>query len=159
MLELFIGLLFFMVPAVVFGMIFGRTIEKRHLRRLDEHDSKYRGFLVTQVKSFPDAVPGNQPPTLICSEVVIASDYLKNFFASWRNFFGGEVRSYSRMTERAKREVVARLVTEAEALGYNAICNVRIETAEIGNRRQKGAQAMSSCIGYATAYHCSANKG
>ena len=159
-MEFLIGLLFFLVPLIVCGVIIGRTLESRHLKRLAEHEVSHKDFLVTQLKSFPEAAMGSQlqnagaaaTPQLLCTEVVIASDYLKNFFASWRNIFGGEVRSYSRMTDRAKREAIARLVTEAEGLGYNAICNVRVETAEIGDRRKKGAQAMASCIAYGTAY-------
>lgn len=161
-MEFIIGLLFFVVPLFVCGVLIGRTMESRHFRRLEQHAQANADFLVTQLRSFPYAQPaafgksgsGMVAPTLICSEVVIASDYLKNFFASWRNFFGGEVRSYSRMTDRAKREAVARLIDQAKALGFNAICNVRVETAEIGDRRKQGAQAMASCLAYATAYHC-----
>jgi len=161
-MDFLIGLLFFLVPLVVFGVLIGRTIESRHFRRLEQHAQANADFFVTQLKSFPYAAAtglgkptaGTVAPTLICAEVVIASDYLKNFFASWRNFFGGEVRSYSRMTDRAKREAIARLIDQAKSLGFNAICNVRVETAEIGDRRKKGAQAMASCLAYATAYYC-----
>lgn len=151
-MELIIGLIFFLVPLVVCGVIIGRWVEGRHLRRLADHEAERGDFLVTQLKSYPLAIPSQLAPTLVCAEVVIASDYLKNFFASWRNLFGGEVRSYTRMTDRAKREAVKRLVEQARAMGYNAICNVRVETAEIGDRRKKGAQAMASCLAYATAY-------
>jgi uncharacterized protein YbjQ (UPF0145 family) len=163
-MDFFVALLLFLGPLIVFGVLIGRTLESRHFRRLEQHAQANAGFFVTQLKSFPyaisaDAAKSGAPigavtPTLVCTEVVIASDYLKNFFASWRNFFGGEVRSYSRMTDRAKREAVARLIDQAKALGFNAICNVRVETAEIGDRRKKGAQAMASCLAYATAYHC-----
>lgn len=167
-MEFLIGLLFFLVPLIVCGVLIGRTLEARHFRRLEQHAQENADFFVTQLKAFPYAVPtgtarppaGTVAPTLICAEVVIASDYLKNFFASWRNFFGGEVRSYSRMTDRAKREAVARLIDQAKALGFNAICNVRVETAEIGDRRKQGAQAMASCLAYATAYYYDpANRG
>jgi len=152
MFELVLGLGFFAIMALVCGVLIGRNVEQSHFRRLEAHEAEHRDFLVTQVKTFPKAIVGKNPPTLVCAEVVIASDYLKNFFASWRGFFGGEVRSYTRMTERAKREVVARLTREAKSMGYNAICNVRIETAEIGRSQTKGQAAMASCLGYATAY-------
>lgn len=153
MIEFVFALGFFAVMVLVCGILIGRTVENNHFRQLEEHDQQFKNFLVTQIKTFPAAVAGKQPPTLVCAEVVIASDYLKNFLAGWRSFFGGEVKSYSRIAERAKREAIARLVLEANSMGYNAICNVRIETAEIGNRQTKGQSAMSSCIGYATAYY------
>ncbi|MBL8889049.1 MAG: heavy metal-binding domain-containing protein [Planctomycetaceae bacterium] len=140
---------------VLFGLGFaGRFVEQAHFKRLVDHEQMRGDFLVTQLKTYPGAVPGQRSPTMVCAEVVIASDYLKNFFASWQDFFGGEICSYSRMTDRAKREALKRLIDEARSLGYNAIGNFRIETADIGDRRTKGAEAMSSWIGYATAYHC-----
>lgn len=152
MFGILLGLVFFVLMTLICGVLIGRTVEKEHFRQLEAHEAANRDFLVTQVKTFPHALAGKNPPTLVCAEVVIASDYLKNFLASWRGFFGGEMKSYSRMTERAKREVIARLVHQAQALGYNAICNVRIETAELGRAQTKGKPAMASCLGYATAY-------
>lgn len=160
MFELILGVIFFVLPLSIFGLLIGRTIERRHFRRLDADDAVHRDFLVTQLKSFPSAVGGASPPTLVVAEVVIASDYLKNFFASWRSFFGGEVRSYTRITERAKREAIARLVRQAEAAGYNAVCNVRVETVDMGgNNSSRRKNAMSGCIASGTAYHVSAAAG
>ncbi|XZE19184.1 YbjQ family protein [Pirellulaceae bacterium SH449] len=152
-MEFLIGLLFTVVPLFVFGVLIGRWVEKSHLRTLVDHEQSRQGFLVTQLKTYPNAISGQQPPSLLTSEVVIASDYLKNFLASWRNLFGGEVRSYSRMADRSKREAIRRLVDQARGLGYNALCNVRVEAVEIGERRKRGAQAMSCCIAYGTAYY------
>jgi uncharacterized protein YbjQ (UPF0145 family) len=153
-MEFIIGLLFFLVPLVVCGVLIGRFVERAHLRRLQAHEDARQDFFVTQLKTYPLGIRNPAPPTLVCAEVVVASDYLKNFFASWRNLFGGEVRSYTRMTDRAKREALKRLIDQARDMGYNALCNVRVETAEIGDRRKKGAQAMASCLAYGTAYHC-----
>lgn len=152
-MEFLIGLLFTIVPLFVFGVLIGRWVEKSHLRKLADHEQSRQDFLLTQLKTYPNAVVGQKPPSLLTSEVVIASDYLKNFLASWRNIFGGEVRSYSRMADRSKREAIRRLIDQARALGYNALCNVRVESVEIGERRKKGAQAMSCCIAYGTAYY------
>ncbi len=152
-MEILIGLVVFFVPLIVFGVLIGRGVENAHLRRLEAHERARKDFFVTQLKSFPHADDEGPAPALVCAEVVIASDYLKNFFASWRNLFGGEIRSYTRMTDRAKREALRRLIDEARSLGFNALCNVRVESADIGDRRKKGAQAMASCLVYATAYH------
>ncbi len=151
-MEVIIGLLFFVAPLVVFGLLIGRTVERKHLRRLDEHDESHRHFLITQVKSFPSAMQGERPPTLVVAEVVIASDYLKTFMASWRGIFGGEVRSFTTITSRAKREAIARMVREADALGYNALCNVRVDPADVGGNNTQRKNPMAACIASGTAY-------
>ncbi len=151
-LEFLINLIVFLFPLVVFGLIIGRTREKRHLRRLDQFDAENRDFLVTQIKTFPGAVRSERPPVLVVAEVVIASDYLKSWFAQWRNLFGGEVRSFQTLQTRAKREAVARLTRQARALGFNALCNVRIESADVGGATGDRRVPMAAVIATATAY-------
>jgi len=155
--EGFIILLFqllaFLAPLVLFGVIIGRTVEKRHFRRLDTSDAMHQDFLITQLKSFPMSAPGELAPSLVVAEVVIASDYLKSWFAQWRNLFGGEVRSFQTLQTRAKREALARLRASAIAQGYNAICNVRIESADVGGATAQRKTPMAAVIASATAYH------
>jgi len=155
-IAILIQLAAFVLPLVFFGLIIGRTVEKRHLRQLDEFDAAHRAFQVTQLKSFPMVVESQSPPAMVVAEVVIGSDYLKSWFAQWRNLFGGEVRSFQTLQTRAKREAIARLTRASIEQGYNAMCNVRIESADVGggtggNSAKK--MPMAAVIASATAYH------
>lgn len=109
-------------------------------------------MIATQSKQFLRPRPGGGPPSLIVAEVVVASDYLKTFAATLRNIFGGNVRSFETLLERARREATLRLLDQAREQGYNAICNLRLEAPNIGGMNRKGA-AMATIIGTATAYH------
>ncbi len=148
-----IQLLVFVAPLVLCGLIIGRSVEKRHIRRLDEFEAAHQDFLVTQLKSFPMSSAGEPPPTLLVAEVVIASDYLKSWFAQWRNLFGGEVRSFQTLQTRAKREALARLTQSASRQGYNAMCNVRLEPVDVGGVLSKRNVPMAAMLATATAYH------
>ena len=160
-MEALFGLLFqvllFVLPLVVFGLIFGRMSEKKHFRELDEREAATQDMLVTQLKSYPLS-DEMSPPRLVMSEVVIASDYLKSFFSKWRNVFGGEMKSFRLMQDRAKREAILRLVEQAKSHGYNAICNVRLNGADIGGNTagSKGKVPMAAVIATATAYNTTA---
>jgi uncharacterized protein YbjQ (UPF0145 family) len=140
-------------PLVLCGLIIGRTVEKQHFRRLDAFDAQCQDFLITQLKSFPMSVAGESAPSLVVTEVVIASDYLKSWFAKWRNLFGGELRSFQTLQIRAKREAMHRLIKSAMEQGYNAICNVRIESADVGGGTAQRKTPMAAVIATATAYH------
>ncbi|MCH2203131.1 MAG: heavy metal-binding domain-containing protein [Fuerstiella sp.] len=158
MIGAIVNLLLFLAPFVVFGLIIGRTVEKQHFRRLDAYDAAHEGFLITQIKSFPMAKHVEPAPSLVVAEVVIASDYLKSWFAKWRNLFGGEVRSFQTLQTRAKREAVARLRQTAIDQGFNAMCNVRVESADVGGSTMVsriGTAPMAAVIATATAYHTS----
>ena len=118
-----------------------------------------RDMLVTQIKSFPGYIPGANSPQVIFAEVVIASDYLKTFLASIRGVFGGEVGSYHAMLDRARREATQRIVEQARRQGYNAVCNLRLETADIrGNSVTQGKKrmVMAAILASGTAYNAEA---
>lgn len=153
-MEVIIAILFFVLPLVVCGLVIGRTVEKRHFKNLEEREAATRDILVTQIKSFPYASNSGPPPNMVLAEVAIGSDYLKSFFANWRNFFGGEIRSFQTLQERGKREVILRLVEKAREQGYNAVCNVRVSPADVGGNTtaKKKQMPMAVVIASGTAY-------
>ena len=91
---------------------------------------------------------------MIHSETVVASDYFKNWLSGFRKFFGGEMKSYYTLMERGRRETLAKLIEQAKAMGYNAVCNVRIEPADISGAvtNPKKKSVMICVIATATAY-------
>ncbi len=138
-------------PLVVLGLI-GTYAERRHIANLVRREAATTKILATQTRRCMTAAEQSLTPTLIVAEVVIATDYLKQFFAKWRNIFGGEVRSYSTMLERAKREALLRLKEEARQKGYNAICNVRVDSADVGGSALQRRVAMAAVLASCTAY-------
>jgi uncharacterized protein YbjQ (UPF0145 family) len=147
-----IGVFVFMMTL---GLFVGGWTERRHLQSLRRREQDFSTLLVTQVKSFPLALPGNQPPMMVVAEVVIASDYLKSFLAKFRNLIGGEVKSFQTMLVRARREAILRILDQAREQGYDALCNVRLETADIGGNSAMSRVAMVAIIASGTAYHMS----
>ena len=64
------------------------------------------------------------------------------------------MKSYYSLMERARRETLAKLIEQARAMGYNAVCNVRIEPADISGAvtNPKKKSVMVCVIATATAY-------
>ena len=137
---------------IALGFFVGGATERRHLADLTRREEATSGFLATQTKCFLGHPEVGHSPTMIVKEVVIASDYLKSFLAKLRNVFGGEVRSFETLLERARREALLRIIEEAQSNGYNAICNLRMDTAEIGGNLDKKGAAMATILASATAY-------
>lgn len=152
-----IGFGFFLF-LLALGLFVGGYRERSHIARLDLREQATAHILVTQLKSFPSAVPGDTPPRLLVAEAVIATDYLKSFLAGLRNIFGGEVRSFQSLLTRARREALLRIVEAAEREGYNAVCNVRFDMADVGgNSGVSQKMPMASILASATAYHAEPN--
>lgn len=145
--------LVFLVGLLMLGLIGGGLAERRHLRSLEACETRHRDVLVSDLKSFPQACVGPHPPKLVVAEVVIASDYLKSFLASLRQIFGGEMRAFGTLMIRGRREAIMRLIQQARAEGYNALCNVRLERADIGGSTTGRGVPMVTVLASATAYY------
>ena len=67
-----------------------------------------------------------------------------NFTASLRSIVGGEIPEYTKLVEDARRHAIDRLVTNAAAMGANAVVMMRFDSGEI-------AQSMNEVVAYGTA--------
>ncbi|ENW04581.1 YbjQ family protein [Acinetobacter beijerinckii] len=125
------GLIFQIVIFLILfsvGWGFGRHIEQKHLRELDEKEKQYAHIRIDTNRF----VETNSNGQMISSNVVISHDYFKYVLATIRNFFGGRLVSYESIVERARREAMLRLKQEADRIGANHIMGVRLSTTELG---------------------------
>ena len=67
-----------------------------------------------------------------------------NIAAAFKSLVGGEIRSYVKLNEDARRQAVDRMVENATAMGANAICMMRFDSTEM-------ARSMSEIVAYGTA--------
>ena len=151
-IELIIGIGLTMVLLII-GFTAGTIAEQRHFKRLERRERATNHIVRTNSKSFLAPRRNAPEPMILCAETVVASDYFKNFLAAFRKFFGGELGSYNSLMDRARRETLTKLIEQANAGGYNAVCNVRLEPSDVGGNLGKKGAAMVCIIGTATAYH------
>lgn len=131
-----IRILFPFLLIVVF-MIIGKGIELHHFRRLAEREEVFKDVVITNLRTIPPQLEDRQA-FLVIGSAVIATDYFKVFAAGLRNLFGGEVKSYVTLMERARREAILRMLEQAASQGAGIVWNVRYETSTIqGNQRKK----------------------
>ena len=147
-MEAIIGL-FFVGVMLVMGLVIGGSIEKAHFRKLAAREQSLSGIMLSDVKRLP---PNWQAadPMLVIGEAVIATDYFKVFVAGLKNLFGGKVRGYELLMDRARREAIVRMLTQAQGVGANVVWNVRIETSTIQGK-QKGKSGGVEVMAYGTA--------
>ena len=147
-MEIIFGLAVALVLLVLGGLI-GSATERAHFRRLDAQEQELAHILMSDMKRLPDNWQAADAH-LVTGSVVIATDYFKVFVAGLRNLFGGRIRGYEKLMERARREAVVRMLLEAQAAGANAVWNVRLETSTIQGKQQ-GKSAGVEVMAYGTA--------
>lgn len=67
-----------------------------------------------------------------------------NIAAGFKTLVGGEIRSYVKLNEDARRQALDRMVANAAAMGANAISMMRFDSTEMG-------KTMSEIVAYGTA--------
>ncbi len=68
---------------------------------------------------------------LVQGSTVRAKHAGKDIMAGFKNLFGGELVSYTELLQESREEAVARMCEQAEAMGANAVINVRFSTSAI----------------------------
>jgi len=81
-----------------------------------------------------EIIPGRKVTShlgMVQGNTVRAKHAGKDIMAGFKNIFGGELKSYTELLTEAREEAVARMTQQAEAIGANAVLNVRFSTSSI----------------------------
>ncbi len=81
---------------------------------------------------------------LVQGSTVRAKHAGKDLMASLKNIVGGELKGYTELLKEAREEATERMVKQAEAVGANAVLNVRYSTSSI-------TQGAAELLAYGTA--------
>lgn len=149
---------FVFLSLLAIGWFAGQAAERRHFADLARREQALASMPITTLRMFLGPADVSYPACLVGGEVTIASDYLKRFLASLKKIIGGRLTSYETLLDRARREAQLRMIEQAVSMGYNAVCNVRIQTVDIGGELtpQNKQNVQVSIVAWGTAYRIAA---
>ena len=81
---------------------------------------------------------------LVKGNTVRAKWFGKDIIAGLRNLVGGELKEYTEMLTEAREQALNRMISDAEALGADAVVNVRFMTSQV-------TQGAAELLAYGTA--------
>ncbi len=140
-------IIFLVLMTLGYGV--GTFLEKRHYRSIRRREKEFLNLPAVTLKTAhytPDQVASTR---LVYGSAVISIDYFKKILAGLRNVFGGTVKSYESLVDRARREATLRM--KAMAGDAAVIVNVRIETASVGKQANKKSVGCLEAVAYGTA--------
>ena len=94
-----------------------------------------------------EEIPGKhlvQHLGIVQGSTVRAKNVFRDIGASLKNLVGGELKSYTELMNESRQAALDRMEQEAEALGANAVLNVRFSTSTI-------TQGAAELLAYGTA--------
>ena len=94
-----------------------------------------------------ESVPGKSVSShfgLVSGSTIRAKHIGRDMMAGLKNIFGGELKGYTELLQESRKEAIDRMVQQANALGANAVVNIRFGTSAI-------AQGAAELFAYGTA--------
>lgn len=113
------------------GVVLGSLIAAAHRRSLSRREEELADILISNQRRTPLVVDAAVTPALVRGEVVLGCDHFRRLLGSLRGIIGGEVRTYTALVERCRREALLRLKQEARDQGYDLVINIRLDTSTI----------------------------
>lgn len=91
-------------------------------------------------------IPGRRYEVLgvVKGNVVQSKNFGKDFMSAMKGLVGGEIADYTEMLAEARQIATGRMVKEAEAMGADAVLNLRYASSSV-------MQSAAECIAYGTA--------
>lgn len=68
---------------------------------------------------------------LVQGSTVRAKHVGRDIAAGLKNMFGGELKGYTELLVESRQEAIERMISQAQAMGANAVVNVRFATSSV----------------------------
>ena len=132
---------------LILGLLAGSYAERRHYRSIHEREEKMRTTPAVTAKTWADGRRVAEAELAVGS-VVVSVDHFKRFLMGFRRIFGGEIKSYSPLIDRGRREAILRM--KESHPDADIYLNLRLETSAISNGRGKTTGCVE-IVAYCTA--------
>ena len=142
-----LDILLIIIPLVL-GYFIGSYLEKKHYVSIRKREEDLIALPAIVLKK-PLQENMVKSARLVRGSVVISSEAFKRLLAGLRNIFGGNVKVYESLVDRARREAILRM--KESALGADEIINIRIETCSIYKNSKSGNVGSIEVLAYGTA--------
>jgi uncharacterized protein YbjQ (UPF0145 family) len=132
---------------ILLGYFAGRVAEKRHYASIHERERIHLRVPVITSKTLDD---GREvaDASLATGSVVISIDAYKRLLMGLRGLIGGEVKAYTSLIDRARREALLRM--RESAPDADLFINFRLETTTLYSGRGSSPGSVE-ILAYATA--------
>lgn len=141
----FVGL---SVGITIIGYIIGFIREQLHLLELRRRERQMPEVFLSNSKTLPASA---SYAGLVSVNIALATDSFRGLSVLFRRIFGGRVRRFERIKDRARREVILRLQDQALEMKANAIYNIRLESSQIRGDLRRGGGTSVEVLAYGTA--------
>lgn len=156
-MEVFLGTIIVLLLAalVLWRWLTGRSErwQAAFADQLAQREALLADIVADGVGLFRDGVDEKTTPEIVVGQSALWTDYFNSVLpdASTRYKLADQDR-YADLCRLARREAVVRLLENARTAGFNAVCDVCVESTDMGHTLNAAQRAMVVVTATATAY-------
>lgn len=134
---------------ICLGYFYGIGNEKRHYESIIKREKEFSRISLTNSKTIPLVENEIKDQKLVLGSTVVSIDFFKLVLANIATIFGGRIKSYETLVDRARREAVLRM--KESGANFDMIINLKIETSTISRGTHKKGVGSVEVLAYGTA--------
>jgi uncharacterized protein YbjQ (UPF0145 family) len=163
-MEWFIGIIFALLLLAFAGWRWLTSREERwrarYSQQLGRRESELTGMIADAVGLFRDGIDEQMAPSVVIGQSVLWTPYFNSVFpdTSSRHKINCE-QQHGELCRLARREAVVRLLESARDAGFNAVCDIHIDSADIGHTLNASQRAMVVITAVGTGYRVAEGVG
>ena len=145
LVGILVGLFFPLAISGFFYLILGlisRNLERTHEEDLARREAAVANSHISDLRGDPAAATADFGQ-LVTGSVVMGTGARRQFTASIRTIFGGEVKGFQRVLQAARREAQLRMIEDAVSQGATGVINVRFETSQVGSPQKPSSEILA----------------
>lgn len=132
---------------ILLGIVAGGMVARAHCRALNQREEELADIIAVDLEALPGGEAAGRSGRMVLGQVVLGCDHFRVLIGALGNLIGGEVRTFTRLHERARREALVRLKQDAKQLGFDTVLNVRFDTTSIGSAKGVAVEVLASGTG------------
>jgi uncharacterized protein YbjQ (UPF0145 family) len=146
-----------LVAVVCVGLIWLQTHDARWRARyaawIASRERAMVGMIADSVGLYRDGLDEKAEPRIVVGQSALSTRYFGGLLPDTRSRLElHESDRYATLCQLARREAVVQMLEAAHAAGFNAVCNVQIDSADVGHTLNRAQRAMVIVTATGTAY-------
>ncbi len=150
LLAIFIGGI---VLLVIWVQSYDSRWRARYAQALAARENELVGMIADSVGLYRDGIDETRPPDVVVGQSALSARYYSNVLPDTRaKYHILNADHYTQICQLARREAVIRMLESARDMGCNAVCNVQIDSTDMGHTLNRAQRAMVMITATGTAY-------
>lgn len=141
------------VLVLLWALSYDARWRARYAQYLEARESHLVGMIADSVALYRDGVDERHVPAIVVGQSALSTRYFGSVLPDLRSRYRLTTEDrYAMLCQLARREALINMLEQARSIGCTAVCDVKIDSADLGHTLNRAQRAMIVITATGTAY-------